>query len=542
MATIITMPRLSDTMTEGTVATWLKKVGDKINEGDMLAEIETDKATMEFESFNEGTLLYIGIQAGETAPIDSLLAIIGNEGEDISALISGAAAPKVEAPVEAKKEAAAAPVAAATSAALPAGVVVVTMPRLSDTMTEGTVATWLKKVGDKVAEGDMLAEIETDKATMEFESFNEGTLLYIGIQEGETAPIDSLLAIIGPAGTDVSGIVASGGTAPVAAPSEEAKATPAAQTATPVVQEAPADGQRILASPLAKKIASEKGIQLTQVKGSGENGRITKSDVENFTPQTTAAPIVASTAAPAKSETAAPAPKPYVPAGQIATEEIKNSTMRKIIAKRLGESLFTAPHYNLVIEVTMDEAMKSRAIINSVPDTKVSFNDMVIKASALALKKHPKINSQWTAESIIINYHVNIGVAVAVEDGLVVPVLPFTDGMSLSQIGTSVRDLAGRAKSKKLLPTEMEGSTFTISNLGMFGITEFNSIINQPNSAILSVGAIVEKPVVKNGQIVVGNTMMLSLACDHRTIDGATGAQFLQTLKQYIENPVTMLA
>jgi len=542
MATIITMPRLSDTMTEGTVATWLKKVGDKVSEGDMLAEIETDKATMEFESFNEGTLLYIGIQAGETAPIDSLLAIIGNEGEDISALISGGAAPKAEALVEAKNEETAAP-AAATSTALPAGVVVVTMPRLSDTMTEGTVATWLKKVGDKVSEGDMLAEIETDKATMEFESFNEGTLLYIGIQEGESAPIDSLLAIIGPAGTDVSGIIASGGIAPIVAPAEDAKATPVAQ-ATPVVQEAPADGQRILASPLAKKIASEKGIQLSQVKGSGENGRITKSDVENFTPASS--PQVADSrpqeVAPAKSEAASPVAKPYVPAGQIATEEIKNSTMRKIIAKRLAESLFTAPHYNLVIEVTMDEAMKSRAIINSVPGTKVSFNDMVIKASALALKKHPKINSQWTAESIIINYHVNIGVAVAVEDGLVVPVLPFTDGMSLSQIGTSVRDLAGRAKNKKLLPTEMEGSTFTISNLGMFGITEFNSIINQPNSAILSVGAIVEKPVVKNGQIVVGNTMMLSLACDHRTIDGATGAQFLQTLKQYIENPVTMLA
>ncbi|WP_396171080.1 2-oxo acid dehydrogenase subunit E2 [Flavobacterium sp.] len=544
MATIITMPRLSDTMTEGTVATWLKKVGDKVSEGDMLAEIETDKATMEFESFNEGTLLYIGIQAGETAPIDSLLAIIGTEGEDISALISGdGAAPKAEAPVEAKKEETAAP-AAATSTALPAGVVVVTMPRLSDTMTEGTVATWLKKVGDKVSEGDMLAEIETDKATMEFESFNEGTLLYIGIQEGETAPIDSLLAIIGPAGTDVSGIIASGGIAPVAVATEEAKAAPVAQTAAPVVQEAPADGQRILASPLAKKIASEKGIQLSQVKGSGENGRITKSDVENFTPASS--PQVADSrpqeVAPAKSEAASPVAKPYVPVGQVATEEIKNSTMRKIIAKRLAESLFTAPHYNLVIEVTMDEAMKSRAIINSVPDTKVSFNDMVIKASALALKKHPKINSQWTAESIIINYHVNIGVAVAVEDGLVVPVLPFTDGMSLSQIGASVRDLAGRAKNKKLLPTEMEGSTFTISNLGMFGITEFNSIINQPNSAILSVGAIVEKPVVKNGQIVVGNTMMLSLACDHRTIDGATGAQFLQTLKQYIENPVTMLA
>ena len=540
MATIITMPRLSDTMTEGTVASWLKKVGDKISEGDMLAEIETDKATMEFESFNEGTLLYIGIQEGETAPIDSLLAIIGNEGEDISALISGDAAPKAETPVEAKKEEAA-PVAA-TSAALPAGVVVVTMPRLSDTMTEGTVATWLKKVGDKVAEGDMLAEIETDKATMEFESFNEGTLLYIGIQEGQTAPIDSLLAIIGPAGTDISGIASgytAGGAAPAATVTEEVIAAPAA---APIVQEAPADGQRILASPLAKKIASEKGIQLTQVKGSGENGRITKSDVENFTPQAAASAPASSSAAPAKSEAATPAAKPYVPAGQIATEEIKNSTMRKIIAKRLAESLFTAPHYNLVIEVTMDEAMKSRATINSVPDTKVSFNDMVIKASALALKKHPKINSQWTAESIIINYHVNIGVAVAVEDGLVVPVLPFTDGMSLSQIGASVRDLAGRAKNKKLLPSEMEGSTFTISNLGMFGITEFNSIINQPNSAILSVGAIVEKPVVRNGQIVVGNTMMLSLACDHRTIDGATGAQFLQTLKQYIENPVTMLA
>lgn len=544
MATIITMPRLSDTMTEGTVATWLKKVGDKISEGDMLAEIETDKATMEFESFNAGTLLYIGIQEGETAPVDSLLAIIGNEGEDIAPLISGAAAPKGEIPVEAKKEEATISAITPSAVELPAGVVVVTMPRLSDTMTEGTVATWLKKVGDKVSEGDMLAEIETDKATMEFESFNEGTLLYIGIQEGESAPIDSLLAIIGPAGTDISGIASGfvvGDSASVGV-HNEVNSTPTPQAA-PSNIELPTDGQRVLASPLAKKIASEKGITLSQVKGSGENGRITKSDVENFTPGNgvQVADNRSQEITPVKTEGVA-APKPFVPAGQIATEEIKNSTMRKIIAKRLAESLFTAPHYNLVIEVTMDEAMKSRAIINSVPDTKVSFNDMVIKASALALKKHPKINSQWTADSILINYHVNIGVAVAVEDGLVVPVLPFTDGMSLSQIGASVRDLAGRAKNKKLLPTEMEGSTFTISNLGMFGITEFNSIINQPNSAILSVGAIVEKPVVKNGQIVVGNTMMLSLACDHRTIDGATGAQFLQTLKQYIENPVIMLA
>jgi pyruvate dehydrogenase E2 component (dihydrolipoamide acetyltransferase) len=544
MATVINMPRLSDTMTEGTVAAWLKKVGDKVSEGDILAEIETDKATMEFESFNEGTLLHIGIQAGETAPVDTLLAIIGNEGEDISALLAAkpvAALAKEEAPaaIEVKKE----ETAVAASASLPKGVIVVTMPRLSDTMTEGTVATWLKKVGDKVAEGDILAEIETDKATMEFESFNEGTLLYIGIQEGQSAPVDSLLAIIGPEGTDISGIAENykiGGIAPAAVAIEAAKSAPATEAA-PIVQEASADGQRVLASPLAKKIASDKGIQLSQVKGSGENGRITKSDVENFTPSIAAAPSQVAQPTTINSQPTTIA-KPYIPAGQVATEEIKNSQMRKIIAKRLAESLFTAPHYNLVIEVTMDEAMKSRAIINSVPDTKVSFNDMVIKACAMALKKHPKINSQWKEDAITINYHVNIGVAVAVEDGLVVPVLPFTDGMSLSQIGTSVRDLAGRAKNKKLLPTEMEGSTFTISNLGMFGIAEFNSIINQPNSAILSVGAIVEKPVVKNGQIVVGNTMMLSLACDHRTIDGATGAQFLQTLKQYIENPVTMLA
>ena len=536
MATLVTMPRLSDTMTEGTVATWLKKVGDKINEGDILAEIETDKATMEFESFNSGTLLHIGIQAGETAPVDSLLAIIGNEGEDITTLLASGATPttpvvETTSVVETKAE--------AITAKLPEGVIVVTMPRLSDTMTEGTVATWLKKVGDKVSEGDILAEIETDKATMEFESFNAGTLLYIGIQEGNTAAVDSLLAIIGPAGTDISGVADNfkvGGTTTPAA--VETTVAPA-EKAAPITQDAVIDGHRILASPLAKKIANEKGIQLSQVKGSGENGRIVKSDVENFTPSANNSTV--NNAQPqetAKTE----APKVYVPAGEVFTEEIKNSQMRKIIAKRLAESLFTAPHYNLSIEVSMDEAMKSRAAINTVPDTKVSFNDMVIKACATALKKHPIINSQWREDAIVINHHVNIGVAVAVEDGLVVPVLRFTDAMSLSQIGSSVRDLAGRAKNKKLLPNEMEGSTFTVSNLGMFGITEFNSIINQPNSAILSVGAIVEKKKKKNGQIVVGNTMMLSLACDHRTIDGATGAQFLQTLKQFIENPVTMLA
>ncbi|MES2813110.1 MAG: 2-oxo acid dehydrogenase subunit E2 [Bacteroidota bacterium] len=539
MATVITMPRLSDTMTEGTVATWLKKVGDKIKEGDILAEIETDKATMEFESFNAGTLLHIGIQEGESAPVDSLLAIIGNEGEDISALLNGGTPASKTETVEASAPAAEVKAEAPKAAELPAGVKIVTMPRLSDTMTDGTVAAWLKKVGDIVKEGDILAEIETDKATMEFESFNAGTLLYIGINEGQTAPVDSILAIIGPAGTDVSGVVSgfkSG--AAVATPVTEKAAEVVAAPVANNAQESTNTSGRIFASPLAKKIAQDKGIDLAQIAGSGENGRITKTDVENFTPS------AASSAGQAvvQATSTAAAVKPFVPAGEKFSEEIKNSQMRKTIAKRLSESIFTAPHFYLTIEIAMDEAMKSRATINTIPDTKVSFNDMVVKACAMALKKHPQVNSQWTADAMIINHHVNIGVAVAVEDGLVVPVLNFADQMSLTQIGASVKDLAGKAKTKKLTPAEMDGSTFTVSNLGMFGITEFTSIINQPNSAILSVGAIVEKPVVRNGQIVVGNTMKVTLACDHRTVDGATGAQFLQTLKQFVENPVTMLA
>lgn len=544
MAKIITMPRLSDTMTEGVVAKWLKKVGDKINEGDILAEIETDKATMEFESFNSGTLLHIGIQEGETAPVDSLLAIIGAEGEDIAPLLHLGKAPATATSTPANETKAAqettAP-AATTSApsALPQGVVVVTMPRLSDTMTDGTVATWLKKIGDTVKEGDILAEIETDKATMEFESFQSGTLLYIGVREGQTAPVDSVLAIIGPAGTDITGVAENfkkGGN--TAAPASAPAATPTVTETTAPAIASSSDDRRVFISPLAKKMAEEKGIDIAQVKGSGENGRIIKNDIENFSPS--AVPM-ATSVAPAATSSAA-AVQPFVPAGEMYSEEIKNSQMRKTIAKRLSESIFTAPHFYLTIEVAMDEAMRSRGMINNIPDTKVSFNDMVIKACAMALKKHPKVNSQWREDAIIINHHVNVGVAVAVEDGLVVPVLRFTDQMTLSQIGAQVKDLAGKAKSKKLQPAEMDGSTFTVSNLGMFGITEFTSIINQPNSAILSVGAIVEKPVVRNGQIVVGNTMKVTLACDHRTVDGATGAQFLQTLRQYLENPVTMLA
>ena len=543
MAEVINMPRLSDTMEEGTVAKWLKKVGDKVEEGDILAEIETDKATMEFESFHEGTLLHIGIEEGDGAPVDSLLAIIGEEGEDISALLngSGGAAPapaeepaKVEEPQEA--------VSAAPAAAIPEGVEIINMPRLSDTMEEGTVASWLKNVGDTVEEGDILAEIETDKATMEFESFYSGTLLHIGIQEGEGAPVDSLLAIIGPAGTDVSAVLnapAEAAAAPLGTGEAPKQETTTQETVTTAETVAANDGQRVFASPLAKKIAADKGINIAEVKGSGDNGRIVKRDVENYQPSQQAAPAPA--AAPA--EQAAPAPAPIsLPVGEEGMEEVKNSSMRKAITKHLSASKFTAPHFYLTIEVDMDNAKASRSQINSLPDTKVSFNDMVLKACAMALKKHPQVNTTWTDEATIFKHHIHMGVAVAVDEGLVVPVIKFADQLTLTQIGASVKDLAGRARTKKIKPDEMEGSTFTVSNLGMFGIQEFTSIINKPNSAILSVGAIVEKPVVKNGEIVVGNTMKVTLACDHRTVDGAVGAQFLQTLRAYLENPVTMLA
>ncbi|MBC3759496.1 pyruvate dehydrogenase complex dihydrolipoamide acetyltransferase [Hyunsoonleella sp. SJ7] len=542
MATVVNMPRLSDTMEEGTVASWLKKVGDKIEEGDILAEIETDKATMEFESFHEGTLLHIGVQEGETTKVDELLAIIGEEGEDISGLLNGGGG---DAPApEAKEEVSETPSAsedateseAPASQELPEGVIIVTMPRLSDTMEEGTVATWLKKVGDTVEEGDILAEIETDKATMEFESFQSGTLLEIGLQEGESAKVDSLLAIIGPAGTDVSGVAVGFATSSAPAkkedaPKAEAKAESpkAAPTKTETKTKAPAptpvtENGRVYVSPLAKKLAEEKGINLTKVQGSGENGRIIKRDIENYEPTAGAAAV-----------------GKFVPSGTEDFDEVPNSQMRKAIAKSLTKSKFSAPHYYLAVEFDMDNAIAFRTQFNSIPDTKISFNDIVVKACALALKQHPQVNSQWFDDKMRLNNHVHIGVAVAVTDGLVVPVVRFANEQSLPQIGAEVKELAGKAKNKKLTPDEMSGSTFTVSNLGMFGIDYFTSIINQPNSAILSVGAIVQKPVVKNGEIVVGNTMKLTLACDHRTVDGATGAQFLQTLKGYIENPVTML-
>ena len=546
MAEIINMPRLSDTMEEGVVAKWLKQVGDSIAEGDILAEIETDKATMEFESFYEGTLLHIGIQEGESAKVDSLLAIVGEQGEDVSTIIeqskSAEPAKSEEDTEEAPKNEQVVEASGSNGVELPDGVQIIRMPRLSDTMTEGTVAAWLKKVGDDIQEGDILAEIETDKATMEFESFHEGNLLYVGIEEGGTAMVDSVLAIIGTKGTDISGVldaIKSGAfdktEAKADTPVQEAPKAkeepqpltfePASTAVTETVAAPVSTNGRVIASPLAKKIAKEKGINLTQVQGTGEGGRVIKRDVENYTPAASATGVTA----------------PFVPSGTESSEEIANSQMRKVIAKRLAESKFTAPHYYLNVEFNMDNAIAFRQQFNSLPDTKISYNDMIVKATALALKQHPAVNAQWFDDRIKRNHHVHIGVAVAVEDGLVVPVVRFADEQTLPQIGAQVKDYAGRARNKKLTPQEMEGSTFTISNLGMFGITDFTSIINQPNSAILSVGTIVQKPIVKEGQIVVGNTMKLTMACDHRTVDGATGAQFLQTLRGYIENPVTML-
>ena len=533
MAEVVNMPRLSDTMEEGTVAKWFKKVGDFVKEGDILAEIETDKATMEFESFQEGELLHIGIEEGGTAPVDSLLAIIGENGEDLSALVAGLA-PEKEKVVDKKISVIKTPVSSEEKPEIPAGVEVITMPRLSDTMEEGTVAKWNKKVGDKVSEGDILAEIETDKATMEFESFYSGVLLYIGLDEGDSAPVDSVLAAIGEEGTDSELVKAALSESKAKVPDQVKDIPPPDKVAEEKIslQSAHVEYQkpvvpqningRLIASPLAKKLAEEKGVDLGQIQGTGEGGRIIKRDIEGYKVGFSSVSI-------------------HKPSGVESTSETVNNAMRKAIAKRLCESKFSAPHYYLSVELIMDNTIAFRTQFNTLPETKISFNDIVLKAVSLSLKEHPQVNSQWFDDKITQNHHVHLGVAVAVDDGLIVPVVKFTDELDLRQIGSIVKDYALRARDKKLTPSEIEGSTFTVSNLGMFGIQEFTSIINQPNSAILSVGAIEKKPVVKDDTIVVGNTMKLTLACDHRTVDGATGAKFLQTLRMYIENPIRLL-
>ncbi|KQM79163.1 pyruvate dehydrogenase [Pedobacter sp. Leaf216] len=554
MADVIKMPKMSDTMTEGVLAKWHKKVGDKVKSGDVLAEVETDKATMDMESYWDGTLLYIGVEEGSSVPVDAIMAVIGKEGEDYKAALEaekGAEAPKAEstdAPKaeEKKEEAAPAQGGGLTEEELAAkGVTVIRMPLLSDTMTEGVIAEWHKKVGDKVKDDDVLADVETDKATMEVMGYATGTLLHIGVEKGAAAKVNGIIAIVGPEGTDVSGILA-GGSAPAPkaesaeAPKEEKQATAAdANTSAPVAESS--SDSRVKASPLAKKIAKDKGIDLAQVAGSAEGGRIIKKDIENFKPS--AAPAKAESAsAPAAEKAAAPAPVIPQYVGEVKFTEAPVSQMRKVIAKRLAESLFTAPHFYLTISIDMDNAMAARTAINAVAPVKVSFNDIVIKAVAVALKKHPAVNSSWGGDKIRFNEHTNIGVAMAVEDGLLVPVVRFADGKSLSHISAEVKDFGGKAKAKKLQPADWEGSTFTVSNLGMFGIDEFTSIINSPDGAILSVGAIQQVPVVKNGAVVPGNVMKLTLGCDHRVVDGATGAQFLQTLKGLLEEPIRLLA
>lgn len=554
MAEVILMPRLSDTMTEGVIAAWHKNVGDTVKKGDLLAEIETDKATMELESYQDGVLLHIGTPNGGKLQVNDLLAIFGKPGEDISDLLKihggNSAAPAPAATVETAAPATASipePTSSATSGIdVSAMEEVVLMPRLSDTMTEGVIASWQKNVGDVVMKGEVLADIETDKATMELESYKDGILLYQGAQPGEKILVNDLLCIIGKEGLDVAAIVAavkagSGSaasvSAPAAAPAPAATSTvaaPSAATSASVSEPEVVNTGRIFASPLAKRIAAEKGIDLKYVKGSGDNGRITKIDIDQYTPAT----AVAASAPAAKS--AAPAISNAV-VGQVSFTDVPVSQMRKVIAKRLSESLFTAPHFYLTMQIDMDAAIAARTKINEVASVKVSFNDLVVKATAMALKKHPKINSSWMGDFIRYNDHINIGVAVAVDEGLLVPVVRFADSKSLSQIGAEVKDFAQRAKDKKLQPSDWEGSTFTISNLGMFGIDQFTAIINPPDACILAVGGISQEPVVKNGQVVPGNIMKLTLSCDHRVVDGATGAAFLQTLKQLLEEPVRML-
>lgn len=537
MAEVIRMPKMSDTMTEGVIAAWNKKVGDVVKSGDILAEVETDKATMDMESYYDGTLLYIGVEKGDSVPVDAIMAVIGKPGEDFQSLLSGTTTPS---PVA---EASPTPTVQTTEPVVTAPVVdtsnikakVVTMPLLSDTMTEGVIHTWLKKVGDKIKSGDILAEIETDKATMELEAYEDGTLLYIGVEAGQAAKINGVIAVIGEEGADYKALLAgSAPTAPVTTPVADApKATAATAPsetpkATAPVQASNSNG-RILASPLAKKLAEEKGVQLNDISGSGEGGRIIKSDVDNFTPKAKVAE---------KADVA-----PSTTAGVESFEEIPLTQMRKAIARSLADSQSSAVDFQLTMEICMDKAIQAREVMNEASPVKISFNDLVLKACGVALKKHPNVNSSWREDHIRRNAHVHIGMAVAIPEGLVVPVIRFADTLPLSVLAATTKDLGGKAKNGKLQPKDWEGNTFTVSNLGMFGIESFTSIINNPKneSCILSVGGIKEIVAVKNDQFYATSVMKVTLTCDHRVVDGATGAAFLVTLKQLLEEPYKLL-
>jgi pyruvate dehydrogenase E2 component (dihydrolipoamide acetyltransferase) len=548
MAEIVRMPKMSDTMSEGVIAKWHKKVGDTVKSGELMAEIETDKATMDYESFTTGEVLYIGAKEGEAVQIDGVLAIVGKKGEDFKALLEGAGSGDGTKPAESKKEEPKKEESKKTEVATESVDIsgikakIVQMPKMSDTMTDGVIAAWHKKVGDTVKSGELMAEIETDKATMEYESYDNGTLLYIGAEKGQSVPVDGVLAIVGDKDADWKTLLkagqskSSGAAKPEEKKSEEKKEEKT-QAVAPVKEEANADHSsngRVKASPLAKQIAKDKGYDISSIKGTGDNGRVTKSDVENYKPAAETKP------ATKDGKSAAPVVLPQV-VGKESFEEVAVSQMRKVIAKRLSESMFTAPHFYVTMEINMDKAVEARKSMNEISPVKISFNDIVLKAVAASLRQHPDVNSSWLGDKIRKNHHIHIGVAVAVKEGLLVPVIRFADNKSLSHISAEVKDLAQRAQDKKLQPADWEGSTFTISNLGMFGVEEFTAIINTPDSCILAVGGIKETAIVKNGQLAVGNIMKVTLSCDHRVVDGATGAAFLKTLKGLLEDPVRIL-
>jgi pyruvate dehydrogenase E2 component (dihydrolipoamide acetyltransferase) len=543
MAEVIRMPKMSDTMEEGVIASWLKKEGDEVNSGDVLAEVETDKATMELESYQDGVLLHIGVAEKDVVPVDGILAIIGEKGEDFQYLLNGDT--KVESQPTEKEETVEDPVKSSVDTSN-INATVIRMPKMSDTMEEGVISTWLKKVGDTVESGDVLAEVETDKATMELEAYEDGILLYTAVEAGNGVAVDGAIAVIGEKGADFQELLdnetipkkeeadVSVGvdvpSIPNPAPSTPEPKPQPAQT-SPILSATPSTASnngRIKASPLAKKIASEKGINLSEVSGSGDGGRIVKKDVETFTP------------APKQEGLPQAMSLPSV-VGEEKSDKIELSQMRKVIAKRLADSKFAAPHFYLTMEINMDKAIEARKSMNEIAPVKISFNDMVVKAAAAALRQNPDVNVSWMGDHMVKHHHIHMGIAVAIPDGLIVPVVRFADNKSLSHISVEVKELAQKAKDKKLQPEEFSGNTFTISNLGMFGIDEFTAIINPPDACILAISGIKETVIVKNGEMKPGNVMKVTMSCDHRAVDGAVGSAFLKTFKELLEDPVRIL-
>jgi pyruvate dehydrogenase E2 component (dihydrolipoamide acetyltransferase) len=537
MAEVIRMPLLSDTMKEGVIANWNKQVGDSVRSDDAIADVETDKATMEVIPYVEGTLLYIGVEKGKAAKVNDIIAIIGKPGEDISALIEAPQNLTTSPAAEPKAQAEASPEVSEAPVSIPKDLTVIRMPLLSDTMKEGKIVTWNKNVGDLVKADDSLADVETDKATMEVVGYAEGTLLYQGIPAGQAAKVNEVIAVVGPAGTDLTPYLNAFKSSPESGPVSNSAPTektqmPEAPIPAATIQTTQDDG-RIKASPLAKQIARDKGIDLRKVQGSGDYGRIVKRDLDNYKemPQESVTQVAGSSMMSAQLQS-----------GTEGYTDYPVTQMRKIIAQRLGESKFSAPHFYLRISVEMDNMMQARKEINQVSSVKVSFNDIMIKAVALALRKHPEVNSSWLGDVIRQNHHIHIGSAIALEEGLIVPVIRFADQKSLAQIAADANDLYEKARNKKIQPQEFSGNTFTISNLGMMDIDDFTAIINPPDACILAVGRIAPTPVVVDQQIQIKHIMRLTLSCDHRIVDGAVGARFLQTLKTYLQQPYTMLA